>query len=47
MWLLTFHIGVALLCFACVIFAHGLPLGVWLPLVALLLNLVGSVMLTL
>ena len=40
LWLLTLHVSAAMLCLAFVIFAHGLPLGVWPPLVALVLNVV-------
>ena len=47
LWLLTFHAGAAMLCLAGVIFAHSLPLSVWPPLAALLLNLASSAMLTL
>ncbi|WP_216327904.1 hypothetical protein [Deinococcus aestuarii] len=46
LWALTLHVGVAMLCLAFVIFAHGLPLSVWPSLVALLLNLASSAMLT-
>lgn len=45
--LFTFHVGAAMLCLAAVIFAHSLPLSVWPPLAALLLNLAASALLTL
>lgn len=44
MSLLTLSVGAAMLCLAFVIFSHGLPLSVWLPLVAVLINLVSSAM---
>lgn len=46
LWLLTRHVSAAMLCLAFVILAHGLPLSVWPPLVALLLNLSSSALLT-
>jgi len=42
LWVLTFPASAAMLCLAFVIFVHGLPLGVWPPLPALLLNVVGN-----
>lgn len=47
LWLLTFHVGAAMWCLAFVTFAHSLPLSVWPPLAALVLNLASSALLTL
>lgn len=47
LWVLTAHASAAMLCLAFVTFAHGLPLGVWPSLAALVFNVVGNALLTL